>query len=180
MMVYLKGRLMYKGDGYVILENQGIGYKISLPHMSQTIDEIVELFIHEAVRDDSRELFGFSSINQLELFWKLIGVSGVGPRSAQKMVFSDNNGQLKKSIMEGDLSVLTSVPGIGKKTAQKIILELKGVLAQEPEYTSADSDAIDALVGLGYSRRDAQAALVGIEEEDTESRIRLALKNLSR
>ncbi|HLD20884.1 MAG TPA: Holliday junction branch migration protein RuvA [Patescibacteria group bacterium] len=181
MMAYLQGNVLYHGVGYVIIDNGGIGFKITVPEsVGHELRDVVSLYLHEAQRDDGRELFGFLAIEQLELFWKLVAISGVGPKSAQKIVFAELIESVKSKIMVGDLAFLTSVPGIGKKTAQKIILELKGALAEEPEFAALDADAIEALVGLGYSRRDAQAALSGIEEGDTESRIRLALKRLSR
>lgn len=181
MMAYIQGSVLSHGVGFVIVENSGIGYKITIPEsIAHEIQDPASLYLHEAQRDDGRELFGFLSIGQLELFWKLVAVSGVGPKSGQKIVFSDTVDQVKAKIMAGDLAALTDVPGIGKKTAQKIILELKGVLVEEPGFGRLDGDAVEALVGLGYSRRDAEAALSGIEEGDTEARIRVALKRLSR
>ena len=180
-MVYIHGKMRNRGAGYVIIENNGIGYKVTMPETAaQEMQEAVTLYLHEAQRDDGRELFGFFSVEQLELFWKLIAVSGVGPKSGQKIVFSDTVECVKTKIMNGDLAALTDVPGIGKKTAQKIILELKGVLVEEPGVVGQGGEAMEALVGLGYTRRDAEAALSGIDEGDTESRIRLALKRLSR
>ena len=180
-MAYLQGSVLSHGVGYIIVENNGIGYKITIPEsIAHEVQGTATLYLHEAQRDDGRELFGFASMAQLELFWKLIAVSGVGSKSAQKIVYSDAVDKVKMKIMAGDLAALTDVPGIGKKTAQKIILELKGVLVEEPGMSALDGDAIEALVGLGYSRRDAEAALSGIEEGDTEARIRLALKRLSR
>lgn len=181
MMAYLKGKIFYRGNGFIIVERDGIGYKITLPESFARgfVDE-VELYLHEAMREDGRELFGFLYVDQLELFWKLITVSGVGPKSAQKIVYSDLVDRVKAKIMSGNVEALTGVQGIGKKTAQKIILELKGTLALEPETSTQDTDALEALVGLGYSRRDAQDALSLIEEVSTEDRIRAALKRLSR
>jgi holliday junction DNA helicase RuvA len=180
-MIYLEGRVLYRGAGYLILENAGLGYKVTLPEgVAQELSDMVSLYLHEVSRDDGRELFGFGSVAQLELFWKLIAISGVGPKSAQKIVFVDAIDHVKSKIMTGDLAFLTSVQGIGKKTGQKIILELKGVIADEPDFAALDVDAIEALVGLGYTRRDAQAAMSGIEEEGTDNRIRAALKRLSR
>ncbi|HAU66477.1 MAG: Holliday junction ATP-dependent DNA helicase RuvA [Candidatus Uhrbacteria bacterium GW2011_GWF2_39_13] len=181
MLAFIKGIVLHQGIGYLLLECGGIGYKITLP---ETIvchaQDQATFFLHEVVRENERELFGFTSIGQLELFWKLLNVSGVGPRSGQKIVFSDETDHIKAKIMAGDVVSLTHIPGIGKKTAQKIILELKGVLAEEPLMNIGDLDAVEALVGLGYSRRDAQDALFELEETDTENRIRAALKRLSR
>lgn len=181
MMAFIQGSVIHQAMAYLLIVCGGIGYKVTLPEtLSYSVDQHVTFFLHEVIRENERELFGFTSIGQLELFWKLISVSGVGPRSGQKIVFSDQTDHIKAKIMTGDVLSLTHVPGIGKKTAQKIILELKGVLAEEPIVSSGDLDAVEALVGLGYSRRDAQDALSQLEETDTENRIRAALKRLSR
>ncbi len=181
MMSFIHGSVLFHGVGYLLIECHGLGYKITMPeHVAHEFRGEVEMYLHEVQRDDGRELFGFRSIAELELFWKLIAISGVGPKSAQKIVFSDVVDRVKAKIMAGDLTALTDVSGIGKKTAQKIILELKGVLVEEPGFSVLDADAIEALIGLGYSRRDAEAALSGVQEEHTDDRIRAALKRLSR
>lgn len=177
MMVLLLGEVLYHGVGFVIVVNGGVGYKVILPEdAAHGLHGVVTVYTHEVMRENERELFGFLSIGALELFWKLIGVSGVGPRTAQKIIFAHEIEKVKERIMAGDLAFLTSVPGIGKKTAQKIILELKGVLAQEPESAVFDTDAVDALVGLGYARKDAEKMLSSVEGQTTEERIRLALR----
>lgn len=179
MITSIKGEITYHGLGFVVIENNGIGYKIILPEdVAHTQNGEVKFYTHEIIRDPDHELFGFLSIEALELFWKLISVSGVGPRTAQKIVFVDSIDKIKERIMAADLSFLTNVPGIGKKTAQKIILELKGVLAQEPEIPAFDADAVEALVSLGYPRKDAERVLSGIEGKTTEDCIRAALKQL--
>jgi len=177
MIVTLHGLITHHGIGFVIVENAGIGYKVNVPEdQAHGLRGEVHLFTHEVMRESERELFGFLSVDGLELFWKLIGVSGVGPKSGQKIVFADDTEKVKDRIMAGDVSFLTSVPGIGKKTAQKIIIELKGALAQEPDVATFDADAVEALVGLGYSRKDAQEMLSGVEGETIEDRIRAALR----
>lgn len=180
MLAYLRGVILYHGVGYVIVEQGGTGYKVFVPESwAHELRSEVSLFTHEVIRNDTRELFGFPSIEALELFWKLINVSGVGPKSAQKIVLIDQIERVKNKITEGDIGFLTDVPGIGKKTAQKIILELKGVLADEPQF-GLDREAVDALMSLGYSRKDADRALTEIEAETTEERIRVALKKLGK
>ncbi len=181
MMVYLSGEVLYHGVGYLIIERAGIGYRVSFPET--TAHEFrgkVDVYLHEVIRDNERELFGFVSIEQLELFWKLISISGVGPRIAQKIVFSHDVDRVRAKIMAGDLVALTDVPGIGKKTAQKIILELKGALADDKPQDSIDKDAVEALVGLGYQRRDAEAAIAAASGESTDDRIRSALKGIGK
>lgn len=183
MMSFIRGQVVYQGEGYIVIETNDIGYKITLPQRMDIGDGKVELFIHEAIRENDKELFGFHAIESLELFWKLISVSGIGPKIGQKMVFSHEADHIRSQIMGGNLEFLISMPGIGKKTAQKIILELKGVLAQEPEEVVGDlnADVLDALVSLGYPRSEAMEAIKHIPSEtnDAEDAIREALKVLS-
>ncbi len=181
MIAMIEGEVVYKGDGFILLKSGSIGYKIFVPeNVAMTLRGTVTLYTHEAIRDSDHELYGLTTIPALELFWKLITVSGVGPKSAQRIVFTEEIESVKKKISNGDLAFLTSVSGIGKKTAQKIILELKGVLVDEETVTGGDEDAISALQALGYSRRDAEQILSTVEGETTEERIRAALKVLGK
>lgn len=183
MIVSLTGTVTHRAAGFLILEVEGVGYKVILPEdASRAITGTVTLYTHEVIRDDQRELFGFTSLGALELFWQLASVSGVGPRSAQKIASAGSVDAVKSNIMKGNVAFLTDVPGIGTKTAQKIILELSGTLAEEPSAaaSSLDSDAIEALIGLGYARKQAEEALSNVEADTTEQRIRAALKALSR
>lgn len=181
MIVSLTGEIQYYGLGYLVMNVGHVGYKILIPESAMSFfSGRTTIFTHEVMRESERELFGFLSMDALELFWKLISVSGVGPKIAQKIVCATEIEDVKAHITKGDLAFLTHVPGVGKKTAQKIVLELKGVLLDEPTFSSVDQDAIDALVGLGYSKKDAQQALSGIDEASTEDRIRIALKSLAR
>ena len=178
-MAYLSGEVIYRGVSYLIIERGGVGYRVSFPET--TTHEFrgeVEVYLHEVIRDNERELFGFVSIEQLELFWKLISISGVGPRIAQKIVFSQPVDEVRAGIMAGNLSALTNVSGVGMKTAQKIILELKGALADDGPVSVVDKDAVDGLIGLGYKRQDAEAAIAAAEGDTTEDRIRAALKGI--
>jgi len=181
MISMLEGEVIYHGVGFIILRVQDIGYKVILPEdVAHTLKGNVLLYTHETIRDSDHDLFGLTSMTALELFWKLITVSGVGPKSAQRIVYSEEIESVKQKISKGDLTFLTNVPGIGKKTAQKIILELKGILAEVPDTAEFDEDAISALSSLGYSRRDAEQILSTVEGETTEERIRAALKMLGK
>jgi Holliday junction DNA helicase RuvA len=181
MIAMIEGEVMYRGSGFVIVKSGNLGYKIFLPdNIAMTLRGNITLYTHEAIRDSDHELYGLTTIEALELFWKLITVSGVGPKSAQRIVFTEEIDSVKKKISNGDLAFLTSVSGIGKKTAQKIILELKGVLVDEETGTGGDEDAISALQALGYSRRDAEQILSTVVGETTEERIRAALKMLGK
>lgn len=182
MITTLRGKIEYHGIGFVIVEVGGVGYKVNLPEdRAHELAGEVKIFIHEVQREDQHELFGFLSLESLRLFWQLINVSGVGPKVGQKIVFSDAVDKIKEKIMKGDLGFLTDIPGVGKKTAQKIILELKGVLVEDVGRSFGfDNDAVEGLVGLGYPRRQAEQVLSGLAAGTTEELIRAALKILSR
>lgn len=181
MIVKLKGAVSHRGKDYVVLDVGAVGYRLVVPEFAVVnFHGEMTVYTHELQRDDAHELFGFLSLEALELFWKLTSVSGVGPRSAQKIVCSGLPDEVRGKIMEGNLAFLQSVPGIGKKTAQKIVLELKGVLADDDDVsTRTDEDALQALVGLGYKRFEAQKILEGLEGT-TEEKIKAALKSLAR
>jgi Holliday junction DNA helicase RuvA len=184
MISYLKGKIIYKGDHFAILETGGIGYQVFLPEsylLKYKVGEIVEIFAHEYLREDSRELYGFGTVEELKFFWQLIGISGVGPKMAHKLISAYKLEKLEKAVSEEDLGVLSTIPGVGKKTAQKIILELKGRLVTGKN-VSADNEIVDALVRLGYSKNEAQEAVgkIGEEIEGAENKIKAALKNLGK
>ena len=181
MIIKLQGVISHRGKDYVIFDVGAVGYRLVIPEFAMLqLHGTMSLFCHEVHRDDAHEIFGFLSLDALELFWKLISVSGVGPRSAQKIVFAGEGAEVRGKIMEGDLVFLQSVPGIGRKTAQKIVLELKGVLTEdENTRTGGDEDALQALVGLGYKRKEALEILKGLEGS-TEEKIKSALKSLAR
>jgi Holliday junction DNA helicase RuvA len=180
MIVKLIGKVSYHGKDFIFFDVESVSYKIAVPEFAiAKFHGDMTLYTHEVQRDDVHELFGFLNMDELELFWKLISISGVGPRSAQKIVLAGTEGEARKKIMAGDLAFLQSVPGIGKKTAQKIVLELKGVLAEDSAMAGIDADAVSALVGLGYSRREAERALEGIDGT-TEEKIKVALKMMAK
>ncbi len=183
MIAYLKGKIIYKDINFIILENNGIGYKVFLSavRLSNLKEgEEVELFTHEQGREDGRELYGFLNIEELKLFWKLVSVSGVGPKSAQNILGLDSPGKIESAITAGDVAFLTRVSGIGKKIAERMILELKGKLIMDEEGgDTSDQEAIDALYGLGYSKSEAQAAINKLDDaKTTEAKIKGALKIL--
>jgi Holliday junction DNA helicase RuvA len=182
MLVKMHGKISHRGNGYVILDQGGCGYKILVPDPLMFPDAETTVYLHEVVREDERVLFGFSTLEALELFWKLTTVSGVGPKTAQKIIFADDVDAIRSHIMTGNLAFLTGIGGIGKKIAQKIILELKGALVEAPSVDTKDEEALQALVSLGYPRQDAQEAIKAVADasSDTEMCLRNALKMLSR
>lgn len=176
-MVYIEGEVLAQKEGELVVVCGGVGYRVFVPKTFARADHVT-LWLHESLRDTERELFGFESREALEFFWKLLGVSGVGARLAQKIVNIDALERVKAAIAAGQLSFLTSISGVGKKTAQKILLELKGVLAQEDEGEVADTEAFEALVSLGYKEQQAREALAHVEADTTQERIKQALRAL--
>lgn len=181
MIAYLKGTIRTKGKDSVVVLVDNLGYEVSAPAPileGLHIGEERELFTHEYLRENARELYGFASRDELSLFHDLMKVSGVGPKSALN-VMSLGAARIRDAITKGDAGILASVSGVGKKTAQKIVLELKGVLS-DAGTVSADLEAVDALRRLGYSQREASEALHGIEGETVEEKIKTALKILGK
>lgn len=191
MISYLKGQINYKKDGYVFLEVNNIGYKIFLPSVLYTevkIEETRSFYTHQYIKEDALDLYGFQEMEELELFERLIAISGIGPKSALGVLAMAKVKEIKASIIQGDSSLLTKVSGIGKKTAQRVVLELKEKLAKESQedysevnYGQASQDEVEALTALGYSVAQAEKALSNVDESiiDSGDRIRKALQNLN-
>ena len=189
MISLLDGIIELKTEKFAVINVRGIGYRVFLGADSlQRIPEkggSVKIWIHHHVREDSQELYGFRYYAELELFEMLIGISGIGPKGALGVMAIAPADTLKKAIAAGDTSYLTRVSGIGKKMAEKIVLELKdkmagkGVSVEAPELKD-EADAIDALVALGYSQREARDALTGVSAKgmSLERRVGEALKQL--
>lgn len=196
MIGSLRGQIVEKGPNWLIIEVSGIGYRVKaspavLSSLSDQSDDRATgrqgdsafLYVHHHVREDAEELFGFLSLNDQQLFEKLLTISGVGPKVAMTIMSVGSAEQVKKAIMSGDLATMTSVPGVGKKTAQKIILELKGQLVDdESEESTGDGEIVAALVGLGYVASQAKDVLkhVPASVTDTAERLREALRLLSK
>ncbi|MDQ7814380.1 MAG: Holliday junction branch migration protein RuvA [Patescibacteria group bacterium] len=185
MIATLRGKVLEVHAFFLVLEVNGIGYQIksSSPILSKTQAGEDRLFyIHDHVREDVRDLYGFGSWSEQEFFEKLLGISGVGPKVALTLMSVGPLEQVKSAVMRGDLSLLTSVPGVGKKTAQKIILELKGLLVEDESTLPGDSEVADALVSLGYTLQQAREALKSVPSEilSIPERIKIALKYLGK
>jgi len=191
MIGELNGIVSYKGAGFIILSTGGVGYKVYVTaeayQHTQEGDKGLTLHIHLAVREDSMTLFGFTDRDELKLFEMLIAVSGIGPKSALAILSLTDAKTLSSAIAEGESSYLTKVSGIGRKNAEKIILELRekiGPIEKDAGESgiSADSEALEALETLGYGVREAREALRQVPREVTEmsSRLKEALKHLSK
>ena len=185
MIGSIKGKIILKNEKFVIVETGGVGYKISaspdtLSKLTKT-DETVSFWIHTHVREDALDLYGFLDYRELEFFEMLINVSGIGPKSALIILSIASIETLKKAIATGDISYLTKISGIGKKTAEKIIIELRDKIGEEKSDISlkGELDALEALKSLGYSQNEAREALKKVSaDSDTNGKIREALKIL--
>lgn len=185
MIGSLKGVVSEVHPGFALLDVNGVGYRVnaSIPTLAECVQgEERRFYVHDHVREDGRDLYGFPSHGELAMFERLISISGIGPKVGLTIMSVGSIETIRRAIMSGDLALLTSVPGVGTKTAQKIVLELKGQLVDAPEESMEDRDVIEALMSLGYSASQARGAVKGVDASvtDTSERIRRALKNLSR
>lgn len=189
MIAKIKGKIEYLRNDYAVVAVGGVGFKVRLSAF--TLGKIagsrdVELFIHTHVREDILALYGFLTAEELDMFELLISVSGVGPRSAIGILSIADSKTIRAAIVNEDPSILTKVSGVGKRTAERIIVELKNKVedmpAGEKEEVTADQDALEALTSMGYSVTEAREALKGISKEmkDAGERVKLALKNLGK
>ena len=190
MIGYLEGKVTFRGERYIIMDVGGVGYKVfvnaeTLGQISKAQDTRNKLWTHLHQREEGPELYGFSRPEELELFETLIGVSGVGPRTALGILNVAPLDMLRRAIATGDISYLTKVSGIGRKTAERILVELRekfGKAEIAGGELSEEKDAIEALEALGYNPREAREALqkVPVEIEGASKRIKEALKLLGK
>lgn len=185
MIGSIKGKIIFRNEKFLIVETGGVGYKISVSPDTlsklKKIDELVSFWIHTHVREDAFDLYGFLDHKELEFFEMLINVSGIGPKGALTILGIASIEILKRAIATGDISYLTKISGIGKKTAEKIIIELRDKIGEEKSDISlkGELDALEALKSLGYSQNEAREALKTVSAgSDTNAKIREALKIL--
>ncbi len=185
MIGFLSGTVLQTKENTLILNVSGVGYKVLCPLpliLSLSKDDSLSLYIHTHVREDQITLFGFRDENDLFLFEKLTSVSGIGPKSALSMLSVHSPSSIASAVENGDAGSLSSTPGIGKKTAEKIIIELKGKLSHL--VGASESDALFevrlALEALGYSAKEIREAVKDIKTEgkSTSSLIKEALTEL--
>jgi holliday junction DNA helicase RuvA len=168
MIAHLRGRILEKHPSHVILEAAGVGYEvtISVPSFSglPTEGSEVSLYIHTHVREDTLALYGFLRREEKQLFERLISVSGIGPKLAMTVLSGIAADALVTALRGNDLTALTRIPGVGKKTAERMVLELRDKLAglaaapAPPPATRMEEDVVSALVNLGYQRTPAEQA----------------------
>ncbi len=187
MIAHLTGTILDIRDHSLVITTGGIGYEVGvidtlLGHIK--IGDMATLWIASVTRDTGTELFGFTHYNEYLLFKKLTGVSGVGPRSGLAILSMIPTNHLIESIRNKDASLLVRVSGVGKKTAEKVVIELSDKLEhlrEGDDTTSPDTDVVDALLVLGYASGDIRKALQEISHENasTQDKIREALRILS-
>jgi Holliday junction DNA helicase RuvA len=183
VIAQLRGKPVRRGAEGLVLDVGGVGYLVqatprALAQAGRSKDVTVETYLH--VREDALQLYGFADAAERELFEQLLSVSGVGPKVALAIVSGSTPAELRRAIAREDTARFEAIPGIGRKTAQRVVLELKGSLAVHEEH-SADGDghvvARDALVELGYSVVDAESVLAAIDPAlPPEERVRQALR----
>ncbi|MCH8049272.1 Holliday junction branch migration protein RuvA [Patescibacteria group bacterium] len=177
MIAYLEGKVKEVASDWLVLQTGGVGYKILTVGCTANVGDQISLDIFDYVREDRRELYGFTDRAVYDLFTKVIEVPGVGTKLAQKILNSVSQEELMKHLLSGDVGLLTSIPGVGKKTAQKLILELKGVLVTEEDFME-DVETLEALMSLGYSRKDCARVLRQVGGETVEEKLKEALQML--
>ena len=198
MFAYIKGSLEQKSNNYVVIDVGGIGYKIFMATKAiETLGEIgkvVKVHTHYYVREDNISLYGFNTNEELRMFELLLQVSGIGAKSAIAMLSEISPSSFALAVISDDISQLVKIPGIGKKTAARIVLELKDKLKTEEAITKTEevklsitneeetSEAIAALRVLGYTKREIEKALENVDTKNLqlEEIIKQGLKNLAR
>lgn len=201
MISYIKGELTAIMEDTIVVENNGIGFNIRVPatvisEFSVT-GEQVKVYTYLQIREDAHSLYGFLTRDDLEIFKMLINVNGIGPKGALAILSTISPDDLRFAVLSDDVKLISSAPGIGAKTAQKLIIELKDKIKLSDAFEqalahqessigmsvdfSARNEAVEALVALGYGNAEALRAvksIENIEEKDTEAILKEALKRL--
>ncbi len=190
MIAHVEGTIIFRGNRYIILDVGGLGYRIFLT--KQTLGSVpekgkpMELFTHQYIREELMELYGFRTLAELEFFEALVAISGIGPKSALSIMGVAPLDTLKRAIAAGEITHLVKVSGVGKKIAEKVIIELRDKLSaggiESDAYFAADADALEALIMLGYTKQEAREVLRKVPENitDVEKRIAEALRILGK
>lgn len=197
MIAYLKGIIDIKRQDYVVIDVHGVGYKIFMPEraiQNLEVDSEAKIYTFMRVREDDVSLYGFLNVEELAMFELLISVGGIGAKSAVGILSNIAPSKFALAVITDDVTTLKKLPGIGAKTAQRIILELKdkiktqeateqeNEIKQKTEVSDSAKDAIEALQVLGYTRREVEEAISKIGESNltTEEIIKQGLKYLGR
>ncbi|MGQ9846285.1 MAG: Holliday junction branch migration protein RuvA [Bacteroidales bacterium] len=195
MYEYIKGLLVEINPTYVVVENHGIGYKIEISLQTYTsvqskINTVVQLFLHQIIREDTHLLFGFSDVKERDLFRMLISVSGIGANTARTMLSASSSTEIEENIRNANVASLKNIKGIGQKTAERLIVELRDKIGKTtandeiftPTHNRIKEEALSALSMLGYSKNMTEKVLDKILRSNpdisTENLIKQALKQL--
>ncbi len=187
MIALLQGKVIKKDSDSLVLLNSGVGYKIFSTEAELNnvkLEEDTQLWIHENIKEDRHDLFGFKEVAELELFEKLLSVNGAGPKAALAVLNIGSVSDLKTALINSDAKYIQQASGVGKKLAERLILELSGRLSDTALDNSLsnrkqdeDDEAYQALVSLGYAPKDAAKALERVDQSlSTEDRIKQALR----
>lgn len=192
MIYYLDGKVKVKNPNFLVLLVSGVGYKVSASAnviSAAKVGADLSLYIHQHVREDTLDLYGFLEESELEFFEMLLSISGVGPRSALSIIALGNIADIKQSIISKDVSLITRASGIGRKTAERIIIELKSKIGELPGGGPGDLDLVDsnqdifaALSSLGYSRSEIVEVVrkIPTDIKDNDERVKWAIRNIGK
>ena len=183
MISFIEGTVDSIGADYVILDNHGMGYKMQYAHTSDLkLNEKVKLYTYMHISENDISLFAFNSVNEQDLFLKLISVKGLGPKTAISMLAKTSVNRLISVIDSGDVTALKTVPGIGNKTASQIILDLKGKIELEGDVSDdSTADLFEVLQGLGYKTSEINKVIKNVDPSlNVEMQVKEALKLLLR
>ena len=185
MYEYIKGILVMITPSYAVLESAGVGYKIYManPYQLSTMEKTEQtLYVHHVVRDDSQTLYGFKTFEERQLFERLIQVSGIGPKSALAIMAANDHQGLIQAIQDENITYLTKFPGVGKKTAKQMIIDLQGKLDEITLFVeelwdlsptkakpTVENEACEALLALGYSQNDVKKIQKALAKETIET-----------
>ncbi len=184
MISYLSGKIILKKEKFIIIDVNGVGYKIFLAVDKMAlicVKKDVSLFCHLKVKNDSWDLYGFFTFEELEFFEFLLGVSGIGPKAALEISTLGSLDKFKKAVEDEDEKVLEKLFLSGKKKAQAVIFEISRKIKTKEKKCKKDDEAVQALLKLGFSRKESKEAIENINDKDlkTEDKIKEALKNLN-
>ncbi len=192
MIAYVSGELVSKDPSEVVVAAGGLGYRVFVPVSTLSalpgIGSAVKLFTYHYVREDAVLLYGFATPAERRLFTQLLGVSGIGPKVGLALLALATPNEIRTAIATGDTALLGSVPGIGKKTAERVVVDLRDKMEASATTggaggpVSGTQEVVEALVGLGYSQPEARRAVgeVGSEASDPDELLRASLKRLAR
>jgi Holliday junction DNA helicase RuvA len=182
MIAWLEGRIVSRGVDHVVVDVRGVGYKVHVARQPE--GEAVALHVHHVFQQDGQRLFGFETREEKALFEMLIGVSNVGPKAAIALLSVSAPAELAAAIATGDVAALARAPGVGKKTAERLVVELRSKVDRMASPASApgvgEDEAVAALIALGYSSAEAARALRAIPAGSTAERVGAALRTMAR